>query len=456
MGFYFSVLFTISLFAESTHSAATPQHTGNIQLAQNTTPQKTSNTPPVENTTPQQTEGTHPAQNTISQKTSNTPPVENTTPQQTDTPHLAEPTISEDIVFGQSAALTGPARHLGIQMREGILAAFRSVNQAGGVFGRKLKLISLDDAYEPEKTVKNTRDLIQKHQVFALIGGVGTPTSKAAVPIADSAHIPYIGPFTGAEFLRNTSQRYVVNIRASYKQEIQTMVDRLIQDLKTKRISILYQDDSYGRAGLSALESVLQKKGMKIASQGTYPRNTTAVKIALLEIMAGRPSAVVIVGAYLPTAHFIQLAQSLNFKPVFICLSFVGAKALAEELKNSSTPVVITQVTPFPFRAKTPLIKNYQKALKKDFNFVSLEGWLAGRFAAEVLKQAGENPSRENFLQTIQKIKTFPIDGFPLQYDTGDNQGSDQVFLTSIRKGKFFSIRSLKELFPSKKRTPKK
>ena len=348
------------------------------------------------------------------------------------------------ILFGQSAALSGNAKYLGINMRKGILSAFNEVNQEGGIYGRQLKLISLDDAYEPEKTIVNTRQLINK--VFALIGGVGTPTSRAVLPIVSETSIPYIGPFTGAEFLRDKKQKNVINIRASYQQEIQHIVDQLTEELNLRRISILYQDDSYGRAGFQELETALKKKNMSIASQGVYLRNTTAVKTALLEIMAQNPSAVVIVGAYLPTARFIELADSLNFKPIFICLSFVGTTALSLELKNNPTAVAVTQVAPFPLDANHPLIARYQKAIQKDFNFVSLEGYLAGRLTIEVLRQIGKNPTRSKFLKAIQQTKTFSIDSFSLQYGLNDNQGSDQVFLTAMQKGKLFPLKNLTEL----------
>ena len=348
------------------------------------------------------------------------------------------------ILFGQSSALSGNAQYLGTNMRKGILSAFNEVNKTGGIYGRQLKLISLDDAYEPEKAIENTRKLINKHKVFALIGGVGTPTSRAVIPIVSEESIPYIGPFTGAQILRD--QKNVINVRASYQQEIQHIVGQLTKDLNIKRISILYQDDSYGRAGLQGLEMALKKKNMSIASQGVYLRNTTAVKTALLEIMAQNPEAVVIVGAYLPTARFIELADSLQFKPIFICLSFVGTTALSLELKNNSTAVVVAQVVPFPLNANHPLTARYQKAVQKDFNFVSLEGYLVGRLTIEVLRQIGKNPTRAKFLKAVKQIKNFSIDGFSLQYGLNDNQGSDKVFLTVVKNGKLFFLKNLTEL----------
>jgi branched-chain amino acid transport system substrate-binding protein len=208
---------------------------------------------------------------------------------QLDTVAFAEPGVFEDrIVFGQSAAFDGPAAALGLGMREGILAAFSEVNAAGGVTGHRLELVSYDDGYEPEKAIANTKRLISEDGVFALVGEVGTPTSNAAQPIATEAGVPFIGPFTGAAFLRNPSLGNVINIRGSYDQETEAWIQHLTSDLGVKRIAILYQDDTFGRAGLSGVSKALEKRNMKLVAEGTYERNTTAVKTALLAIRKAR------------------------------------------------------------------------------------------------------------------------------------------------------------------------
>jgi len=147
--------------------------------------------------------------------------------------------FDDRIVFGQSAALKGPAAALGLGMRDGILAAFHEANAAGGVHGRKLDLISYNDGYEPEMAIANTKRLIDEDKVFALIGEVGTPTSKAVQPITTEQGVPFIGPFTGADFLRDPSLTNVVNIRASYRQESEAWIEHLTTDLGLSRIAIL-------------------------------------------------------------------------------------------------------------------------------------------------------------------------------------------------------------------------
>ncbi|MCH9054178.1 MAG: ABC transporter substrate-binding protein [Proteobacteria bacterium] len=362
----------------------------------------------------------------------------------------AEPGVFEDkIVFGQSAAFKGPAAALGLGMRQGILAAFKEANAAGGVNGRKLELVSYNDGYEPNKAIENTKRLIQEDEVFALIGEVGTPTSKAAQPIATDAGVPFIGPFTGAEFLRNPYKRTVVNVRASYYQETETMVERLVADLGVTRIAILYQDDSYGRAGLAGVELALDKRGMELVSQGTYKRNTTAVKRAVLSIRKGKPGAVIMIGAYKPCAEFIKVARKVGLDAKFLNVSFVGSNALAKELAESGEGVIVTQVVPFPEDAGNPLVARYHKALEEQSpdaepGFVSLEGFLVGRLTVSILEHLGDTVTRDGFLGKIAEIGSFDLDGIPLTYGPEDNQGMDRVFLTVIQSdGRFKAVERL-------------
>ncbi len=278
---------------------------------------------------------------------------------------LADAGVSADkIVFGQAAPFEGPASALGLGMREGISAAFAEVNAKGGVKGRKLELKIRDDGYEPTKSIEATKALLTQDNVFALVGPVGTPTSAATQPIAAEGGVPFIGPFTGAEFLRNPHKPNVVNVRASYFQETEEMVERLTKDLKVERIAIFFQDDAYGRAGLAGVNKAMEKRKMTLVAEGTYERNTTAVKSALLEIKKADPQAVIMVGAYKPCAEFIKLARQIKLEATFVNISFVGSDALAAELGEQGAGVVVTQVVPFPQDKGVKLVADYQAALK--------------------------------------------------------------------------------------------
>ena len=360
-----------------------------------------------------------------------------------------EPGVNSDkIVFGQAAALEGPAAALGLDMQAGIRSAFAEVNKAGGVKGRKLELVSLDDGYEPIKSIEATKRLIEELKVFALIGPVGTPTSAATQPIAQQAGVPFIGPFTGAEFLRNPFKPNVVNVRSSYFQETEAMVERLTKDLGFTRISIFYQDDAFGRAGLAGAQRALAKRNMKLASEGTFERNTVAVKRALLSIEKGRPEAVIMVGPYRPCAEFIKLSRQVKMDAVLVNISFVGANALAKEAGPAGAGVVVTQVVPFPGDASIPLVARYHAALKAfdarvQPGFGTLEGYMAGRLVIAALEKISGEPTRQALLDTIFG-NTFDLNGVRLTYGPNDNQGMDEVFLTVIQPdGSFRAITRL-------------
>ena len=351
----------------------------------------------------------------------------------------ADPGVFDDrIVFGQSAALKGPAAALGLGMRDGILAAFQEANATGGVHGRKLDLISYNDGYEPEMAIANTKRLIDEDKVFALIGEVGTPTSNAVQPITTEQGVPFIGPFTGADFLRDPSLTNVVNIRASYRPG-----NRGLDRASDNRSWPVADSHSVPRRLIRPRrprggQEALEKRGLGLVAEGTYMRGTTAVKRALLAIRKGHPQAVVMVGAYKPCAEFIKLAHMIKLDAVFVNISFVGSEALAEELGRDGEGVVVTQVVPLPDDVNIPLVARYQRALKAvnpnaKPGFVSLEGYVAGRLVVEALNTLGNSVTRAGLLSTIRDVGVFDLDGITLSYGPGDNQGMDKVYLTVIQ-----------------------
>ncbi|HYM02653.1 MAG TPA: ABC transporter substrate-binding protein [Stellaceae bacterium] len=345
---------------------------------------------------------------------------------------------ADKIVFGQAAALEGPAAELGQGMRDGLAAAFAEANKAGGVKGRKLELVSVDDGYEPNKSIAAAKKLIDEDKVFALVGSVGTPTSAAVQPIAAEAGVPFIGAFTGAEFLRDPYKPNVLNVRASYFQETETMVEHLTADLGVTRIAIFYQDDAFGQAGLAGVKRALEKRKMSLVAEGTYERNTTAVKGALLAIKKGEPEAVIMIGAYKPSAEFIKLARQTKLEATFVNISFVGSNALAKELGSAGAGVVVTQVVPFPQDAAIPLVGRYQaalKAAKPDAQpaFVSLEGYMVGRLVIAALEKVEGDVTRKALLDAAAKSGGFDLGGVKLVYGPDNNRGSSHVFLTVIQ-----------------------
>ena len=353
---------------------------------------------------------------------------------------------SDAILFGQAAALEGPSSALGQGMRQGILAAFAEINAKGGVYGRKLHLVSRDDGYDPDRSVVQTTKLIEEDNIFALIGAVGTPTAIATVPVSSARNVPFIGPFTGAEFLRAPELRSVVNIRASYSAEAEAWVKHLTEDLHFTNIAIFYQDDSFGRDGLAGVRRALEKRGMELTAEGTFERNTKFVSSALRIIKRAEPQAVVMIGTYGPCAEFIKLARKAGFHPTFVNVSFVGADALARELGATGEGVVVSQVVPFPWDTSLKVVADYQAAqtaLDSTLSpgFVSLEGYLSGRLAAAALEQAGPHPTRAGLLRAVHEVGRFDISGSVITVGPKMQDAPPKVFLTVIQKdGSFKAV----------------
>ena len=249
--------------------------------------------------------------------------------------------------------------------------------------------------------------------------------------------MPFVGPFTGAGFLRDASHSNVFNVRATYFAETEAWIEYLVDQQGMDSIALLYQDDGFGRVGLAGVTAALEKRGMTLSAQGTYTRNTTAVKKALLHIRKAEPDAVVMVGAYKPVAEFIRLSRRIKFEPTFVNISFVGSDALAQELGDAGEDVIISQVVPFPWDASLPVVAQYQAALtafdaEATPGFVTLEGYLTGRLAIKALEDTGAELTRESFLKALSELRTVDFGGVTMSFGPGDNQGMDEVFLTRI------------------------
>lgn len=352
--------------------------------------------------------------------------------------------VTDDAVqLVQIAALDGPAAQLGLGMRAGLEAAFAEINKQGGVHGRQILLDGMDDGYEPDRSTSNINEAIASNKYFGLIGSVGTPTALVLQPIATENDFPMIGAFTGAGFLRNPELENVYNVRGSYDAETEEWIRILTEDMGLTRIAIFYQDDGFGRAGLSGVQKAMDRRGMEILVEGLYTRNTTDVKDALLTIREAEPEAVVMVGAYKPIGEFIKLSRSYEFTPEFVTISFVGSKALADELWPGGEGVIISQVVPFPWDTSVPIVAEYQAALEAneefaDFGFVSLEGYMVGRFAIEALERAGRDLTREGFLQAMEDMDSWDLGGVELNFGADDNQGIDTIFMTRLLPDGFF------------------
>ncbi|WP_252855664.1 ABC transporter substrate-binding protein [Aeoliella straminimaris] len=348
-----------------------------------------------------------------------------------------------------STALTGPAAELGRNMKQGVEAAMAEANAQGGIRGRQLRLIALDDGYEPDRTAPNMRYLIDNQHVLAIVGNVGTPTAVVAAPIAMRKRTLLFGAFTGAGVLRkNPPVRYVINYRASYAEETGAMVDSLVEQfgLQPQQIAFFTQRDAYGDAGYIGGVQALERHGLPDEARvahGRYQRNTVAVENALADIlMASEPvRAVIMVGAYEPCAAFIRMAKDSGLEAKYLSVSFVGPEPLAEALGAVGDGVIVTQVVPH-YDSDSTIVKRYHTALERwdpdaRPSFGSLEGYLSMQVLLAGLRTIEGPLDREAIVESLENLGDFDI-GLrePLSFSPQDHQASHQVWPTVIRDGR--------------------
>lgn len=360
----------------------------------------------------------------------------------------ADGVTAESISLGQCAALSGSAAALGTNMNLGINACFKAVNAAGGINGRKLALVTADDQYDPKLTPDLTLKLIEQDKVFALIGYVGTPTGKVAIDIVQELKVPLVGLFTGAGIFRKPELKYIVNVRASYDQETEALVERLTKDLGAKSIAIVYQNDAFGQAGLSGTEAALKRRTMALAAKGTYERGTVAVKAGLADILAGKPDAVVMVGAYKPLAAFAKEARAAGLNVPLCTISFVGTEAFIAEAGAAGEGVAISQVMPSPEAEDLALAKQFRAALAAHDaaakpTYGAFEGFVTATVLAEGLKNAGAEPTRDGLVVALEAMQGVDLGGFVIGFDPKMRQGSQKVWLTQVKAGKAVPVEAL-------------
>ena len=352
---------------------------------------------------------------------------------------LAEKGVTRDsIVLGQSAALSGPASALGTAMRDGALAYFEAVNAAGGVGGRQIVLNTLDDGYDPDKAGPNTETLVDKDGVFALFGYVGTPTSNAAQSWVNKAGIPFFAPMTGAESFRTPFNKNIFNIRDGYADETEKIVEHL-DAMGVKRVAVLYQNDAYGKSGLYGVTQALKKRNLEVIATASVERNSVDVAAAVTKMKAAKPRAVIMISAYKSSAAFIRAMRKNNEQiPYFWNVSFVGSRALADELGAEAAGVMISQVMPSPLDETLTVVKEYRKLYLgkpgREADYASLEGFIAAKVFVEGLRHVKGEPTRKNFVQALETMGAYNLGGYTVKFAPGNHNGSNYVDLSIITR----------------------
>lgn len=358
-----------------------------------------------------------------------------------------------EIVFGSSLALSGHASYLGTQTIRGASAYLNHVNDKGGVHGRRIRLISYDDACEPDRCECNTRRLIENDKVFALTCYVGTPTAVKVLPMIQEAKIPLIGVFSGATVLREPFQEYVVNIRASCHQEIRDVIDNMVKRSGFTKIAVFYQEDEYGHDGLTGAKLALRRYGLEPVSAGSYQRGAAEIEQAFERIRLADPQGVVMIGASEPCARFIMLAKQKKVGRLFHNVSSVGAEELVKKLGSNTEGVIITQVVPPPWETVLlPAVQEYSVLLERYFpgetpSFAGFEGFVNAKVLVQALWRTGRDVTREKYVDAIEQMDCYsPGIGSDIYFGKLDHQGLHNVYLTAVRKGRLALVTDWSEI----------
>lgn len=354
----------------------------------------------------------------------------------------AEPGVTDtSITIGMSSPFTGPNGAYGVDMRQTIEAYFAQVNKVGGINGRKLTLVALDDGYETERTVANTKSLINEKNAFALLAFYGSsPTTEAMNTVFGPAKVPLVGTISGAGTLReaigsNPNARYMFNVRASYADETEAIVNQLVS-LGLKNIAVFYQNDGFGKSGLEGVTSALKKHNMAPSAVGTVERNSVDVAKAVEAISKATPQAVVMVTLYKPTAAFVKAMKKAGQNPMLSTLSPVGAEQMVQELGADARGIVVSQVVPYPWNNVVPVVRDYQKlSEKQQFTYYGLEGYIMARTLVEGLKRAGKDLTRDKLVSALESLSNTDIGGYRINYSATTRQASHFVELTVVGPG---------------------
>jgi branched-chain amino acid transport system substrate-binding protein len=342
------------------------------------------------------------------------------------------------ITLGMSSPFSGPNGAYGLEMRDTMNAYFRRVNEAGGVHGRKIELVALDDGYETDRTVANTRKLLQDHQVFALVGYYGSSPTTEAMKVFSAAQAPLIGTISGADSLRQPANRYMFHVRASYADETAAIVNQLVL-LNLRNIAVLYQNDGFGKSGLEGVTAAMKRHNLAPVAVGTVERNSLDVSAAVKEIAKANPQAVIMVTLYKPTAAFVRELHNAGRFPQLMTLSPVGADMLVAELGKQARGIGISQVMPYPWDDTVPAAKEYRKlneAVGKEgkLSYYGLEGYITAKVIVEAMKKAGKDLTRNKLVESLDAA-SMDLGGYRVAYSPSSRNGSKFVDLTIIGNG---------------------
>ena len=331
-----------------------------------------------------------------------------------------------EILLGQSCQLDGPLAAITTEVRQGASLYFDHVNAAGGVHGRKIRVVALDDAYDPKKAADNTKKFIDEEKVLALFQYAGTPPSLAALPIAEERGVPFIAPFTGSEGLRQASSRYVFNIKAGYASELDATIKQLAS-VGISRIAAVYLNNAFGTGGLASVEKSAKTYNVTLVAQAPLEVDGSKMAVAVEVVAKQTPQAVIVISAGKPSVDFVDAYMTAGHKTTFYMMSVISNAQLVQALGARARGVVVSQVVPSPWNMSLPITREFQALAKAkgitEFTFSQMEGFLSAKFLVEALERAGPKPTRASLVQALEGMRVnlggYPVELSPTQHSSG-------------------------------------
>ncbi len=346
------------------------------------------------------------------------------------------------ILIGQSVPLSGANKDLGEDIRNGALAYFKKVNEAGGVNGRRIEMVTLDDGNVVQRAGENTQRLIEERRVFALFGYASATLSRPALPHVEKYQVPFLAPFTGADPMR-VFNRYVYNMRASYADELEKIVDHYSL-FGIKRFAIVHYDDVVGNENFTAVDRALKKRNLAAVAVAAFKdRAKPDIDVGVKAVLKGNPEVVILTTLYKASSDFIKLARKSGSTAQMVSNSFPGSTPLAKELGKEGAGVAIAQVVPPPSKQSVPVVAEYRLAIekqlgRKEYSFTSLEAYIAAKVTVEAIRRAGPKLTRESFMQALDNLSNYDTGGYMVGFTPTNHNGSSFVELTIIGKDLLF------------------
>ncbi len=349
---------------------------------------------------------------------------------------LSFPAMAEEIVIGQSAPLTGGNADLGKDIRNGALAYFKKLNDAGGVNGNKIKLVTLDDKNDTKLSAENTRKLVDEQEVVALFGYASSTLSIPAMPIVKEKKVPFFGPFTGADTIRKQND-FVYTVRATYADEIEKIVN-FWGSLGSTRVTVLHYDDAVGKQNFETVSRSLEKFGKKPVSV-SIKRNADLPESSIKEIIASDPQIVVVTTLYAPVAQMVKMLKTANRQYMVSSLSFAGASQIAKALGPDAAGVSVALTVPTPKQQSIPVVKECVEAWAalgqtETMSVTAIEACIAAKVLVEGIRRAGKDVSRGSLQKSLSALGRVDTGGFVVEFKPGFRHGGKYVDIAVIRR----------------------